>query len=179
MHLAGSNRRAATACDLSGAAVETVAVYRGDRIVSAATLFPEGPHVRELCLLFAPEAGQAMLPLVRIAQLMIRPLVDHGTVIVARIKPSNRAASDGPPCRLPRDGRGRRSALDLEGLMGSIFGGGCQNDAQKAADQARADNERVAPDPAGRQRPAAGAADGRPRPIRGPAGARRAAGDCS
>ncbi|RIY03255.1 hypothetical protein D3218_00320 [Aureimonas flava] len=91
MRLAGAHRRLRRLATYQARRSETVAVYRGDRLLSVATLFPEGPHVRELCLLFAPEAAGAMLSLVRIAQLMIRPVVDHGIVIVARIKPSNRA----------------------------------------------------------------------------------------
>ncbi|WP_062203499.1 hypothetical protein [Aureimonas sp. AU12] len=91
MRLAGSQRRLRRWATYQARRSDTVAVYRGDRLLSVATLFPEGPHVRELCLLFDPAARADMLGLVRTAQLMLRPIADHGVVIVARIKPSNRA----------------------------------------------------------------------------------------
>ncbi|WP_193753355.1 hypothetical protein [Aureimonas ureilytica] len=91
MRLAGSNRRVRRIVTYQARQSETVGVYVGDQLAAAATLFPEGPHVRELCLLFDPTARAAMLRLVRVAQLMLRPLAEHGVVIVARIRTSNRA----------------------------------------------------------------------------------------
>lgn len=68
----------------------SVSVRIDDTPVAIAMLFPETPFRLELCTCFAPAARLHMRRLTRLCQLMLRPLADHGVVILARVGPEDR-----------------------------------------------------------------------------------------
>ena len=71
---------------------DTVAVYAGDELLALAVLFPETETRFELCTQFRPGAARHMRRLIRLCQLMLRPLADHGVVVIARLGREDRTA---------------------------------------------------------------------------------------
>ena len=68
----------------------SVSVRVDNMPIAIAMLFPEAPSQFELCTCFAPAARLHMRRLTRLCQLMLRPLADHGVVILARVGPEDR-----------------------------------------------------------------------------------------
>ncbi|WP_155898407.1 hypothetical protein [Aurantimonas coralicida] len=85
---AGSSRRRVLV--LQHRKSHSVSIRLAGAPIAVAWLFPETPDRVELCTRFSRAARPHMRRLIRICQLMLRPLADHGVVILARVGPEDR-----------------------------------------------------------------------------------------
>lgn len=67
---------------------DTLSIRIDGEPVAVAMFFPETDTRSELCVLLAPEAARVMRRLVRVAQLTLPRIADHGVTILVRTNPA-------------------------------------------------------------------------------------------